>query len=63
MMEDLTNLGNLIVQEHEGKWVAFTVDYKSVVSFSESLIDLKKKIGDQEVIYMKVPPADAYLTF
>ena len=62
-MEDLTNLGKLITREHEKKWIAISKDYKHVVSFNENLKELQKEIGDVEVLYMKVPPSDVYLTF
>ena len=50
-------------EEHEKKWVAFSRDKSKVVACDESLLELKKKTGEQKLVFMKVPPADAYLSF
>ena len=62
-MKNSLNLHMIIKEEHEQKWVALSPDKTQVVAFDEKLLELKKKIGDQKVIYMKVPPADVYLSF
>ena len=62
-MKNSLNLHIIIKEEHEQKWVALSPDKTQVVAFDEKLLELKKKIGDQKVIYMKVPPADVYLSF
>ena len=62
-MNSVTNLAKILNKKHEGKWVALSQDYKKVLSFNESLVVLNKKIGDEKVVYMKVPRADVYLSF
>lgn len=62
-MSKVTNLAKTLTKKHEGKWVALSRDYKKILSFDESLVALNKKIGDQSVVYMKVPPSNAYLSF
>ena len=57
------NLHRIIKEEHEKNWVALSRDKTKVIAFDENLLELRKKIGDQKVIFMKVPPADAYLSF
>lgn len=62
-MEAELNLHRIIKEEHEKKWVALSRDKTKVIAFDENLLELKKKIGDQKVVFMKVPPADVYLSF
>ena len=38
-------------------------DKSKVIDFGVNLVQLRKKLGDQKVIFMKVPSADAYLSF
>jgi hypothetical protein len=49
---------SLITKSHENKWVALSMDYKKLIASSESLVGLKKKIGQVKVIVMHVLPAD-----
>lgn len=62
-MLNTKNLPNIITEEHEEKWVAIARDYSEVVDFDESLVALNKKIRGRDVVYMKVPPSDVYLSF
>lgn len=62
-METLANLTKTLTKDHEKKWVAFADDYSRIVGFNESLVELKKDVGDTDVVYMKIPPSDVYLTF
>lgn len=62
-MKNAANLINIITAEHERKWVALTEDTTRVVAYDQSLIALKNKIGNQKVVFMKVPPSDVYLSF
>ena len=57
------NLNKIIKEEHENNWVALSRDKTKVIDFDSSLVQLRKKLGDQKVIFMKVPPADVYLSF
>ena len=51
------NLG-LITKAHENKWVAFSLDYKKLLAVAESLIALKKLVGQTKAVVMHVLPAD-----
>ena len=62
-MNNSLNLHKIIKQEHEKNWVALTRDKSRVVAFDKDLLELKKKIGEEKVVYMKVPPSDLYLSF
>lgn len=57
------NLHKIIKEEHEKKWVALSRDKSKVIAFDENLLNLKNKIDGQSVVFMKVPPADVYLSF
>jgi hypothetical protein len=60
--QNALRLGELILPQHEKKWVALSRDKSKVIDFDESLIRLKDKVGDAEVVFMKIPPADVYLS-
>jgi hypothetical protein len=62
-MKNALNLHRIIKEQHEKKWVALSRDKSKVIDFDASLLELKKKIGNQKVVFMKVPPADVYLSF
>lgn len=55
-MKNTLELGKIIKEEHENKWVALSKDKTKVVDFDENLVRLKHKVGDEKVVYMKVPP-------
>lgn len=59
----LVDLTNILTKEHEEKWVALTRDNTKVVAFDEDLTRLDARVGDQEVVFMKVPRSDGYLSF
>lgn len=63
MTPKAVDLTKILTKEHERKWVALTRDNKRVVAFDDDLIALDKKVGDQDVVFMKVPASDAYLSF
>ena len=57
------DLSKLIKKEHENKWVAFSSDYKRIVSSGKTLKDTASKIKAREkgrVIFHKVLPFEAY---
>lgn len=54
-MDSNNDLQKILTKDHENKWVALSEDYKSVIDFSEDLSDLTKKIGVDNVVYIKVP--------
>ena len=62
-MSKVSGLARILTRKHEGKWVALSRDYKKVLSYNESLVILNKEVGEEKVVYMKVPPADVYLSF
>jgi hypothetical protein len=49
---------SLITKAHENKWVALSIDYKKILASSESLVSLKKKIGQAKAVFMHVLPAN-----
>lgn len=52
MSNDFTKV---LTKDHEDKWVAFSPDYKKVVDFSADLIELRKRIGNKDAVYLKIP--------
>ena len=62
-MKEVSGTQSILTEAHEKKWVALSVDHKKVISYSESLLDLKREVGTKKVVYMKVPPSGAYLSF
>lgn len=62
-MSNALNMHKIIKEEHENKWVALSRDKSKVIDFGANLVELRKKLGTQEVVFMKVPPADSYLSF
>ncbi|MGE5541226.1 MAG: hypothetical protein ACM3TU_03000 [Bacillota bacterium] len=61
-MRDI-DLTGVIKKEHEKKWVALTRDNKRVVAYSDDLVQLDKEVGGQDVVFMRVPPFEPYLSF
>ena len=49
---------SLINKSHENKWVALSIDYKKILASSESLVSLKKKMGQVKAVFMHVLPTD-----
>lgn len=49
----------LLTKAHENKWVAFSMDYKKLLAVAESLISVRKKVGQTKAVFMHVLPADA----
>ena len=52
-----------IKREDENKWVALSKDHSKILHISEKLIDLKKKVGNQDVVYMKIPVSGSFYAF
>ncbi len=52
------DLTKILKEQHENKWVALSRDYTKVMGVNSKLKDLKEKIGDEDVVYMKVPSSD-----
>lgn len=57
------DLSKVLTEEHERKWVALSADNTKVVDYGDSLVELDKRVSGQDVVYMKVPPSDVYLSF
>ncbi len=58
------DLSKLLTKEHEQKWVALTKDHKTVVAYDEDLLALDTRVGERDdIVFMKVPPSDGYLSF
>lgn len=58
------DLTTLLTKEHEQKWVALTKDHKTVVAYDDDLEALDARVGDRDdVVFMKVPSSDSFLSF
>ena len=57
------DLTNILGKEHEEKWVALSSDSTSVVAFDVDLLVLDKKVAGKDVVFMKVPSSETYLSF
>jgi len=58
-----TDFSKILNKTHENKWVAISEDGTKVIAVDENLPDLQKKVGDTQVFYMKVLPADVSFAF
>ena len=63
MESHVIDLTSVLSKEHEKKWVALSKDNKRVIDFDADLIALDKRVNKDEVVFMKVPPSDVYLSF
>lgn len=57
------DLTSVIKKEHEGKWIALSSDYSRVVDFADTPHELKQKIGNQEVVFMRALPTNISYAF
>ena len=62
-MQDSLDLRNVLTKDHSQKWVALSRDYKKVIDYSDDLIELRKKIGVADVVYIKVPESGRHYAF
>ncbi len=62
-MEKGQDLTKVLTKAHEKKWVALTRDYKQVVAYDENLAELDRQVGAKDVVFMKVPSSDVFLSF
>lgn len=42
-----------------GSWVAMRKDTQQVVAAADTYVDLRKKVRDDSLMYLKVPPLDS----
>ena len=57
------DLTRILTKEHEQKWVALSTDNTKVIAYDEDLLKLDKKVEGQDVVFMKVPPSEVFLSF
>jgi hypothetical protein len=57
------DLTSIIKKEHEGKWVALSADYTTVVDFADTPHELKEKVGSQQVVFMRALPTSISYAF
>ncbi len=62
-MKDVIDLTKVLTPDLEHKWVALSEDYKQVVDSSENLVELKQRVGTDNVVYMKVPASGVSYAF
>jgi hypothetical protein len=48
---------NLLTKDHDNKWVAFSLDYTKLLAVEETLVMLRKKLGNTKAVVMHVLPA------
>ena len=53
-----TNVFRILKNIHQNKWVALSRDYKKVIDFSKNLTALNKRIGNKDVVFIRVLPKD-----
>ena len=58
-----TNLSKILNKSHEKKWVALSHNRSKVLGYSDNLLELKNKVNDKNVIYMKVLSSDTSFAF
>ena len=63
MDQNVIDLTTVLTREHEQKWVALSRDNKAVVAFDADLSKLDQLVKGKDVVFMKVPRSDAYLSF
>ena len=49
---------SLLTKAHENKWVAFSLDYQKLLAYADSLVSLRRKVGQVKSVVMRVLPAD-----
>ena len=57
------NLSKILDKSHEKKWVALSPDRSKVLGSSMNLVELKNKVNNKEVLYMKVLSSDTSFVF
>lgn len=57
------NLSGILKKKHEGKWVALTKDYKQIISYSDRLTTLERKVGEKDAVYIKALRTDVSYAF
>lgn len=50
----------LLKKAHENKWVAISANYKKLLAVGETLAEVLKKTGKEEVVVMQVMPNTSY---
>ncbi|MEK7558604.1 MAG: hypothetical protein AAB507_02140 [Patescibacteria group bacterium] len=55
-IKESKQISKLINKLHENKWVAFSSDYKKIIDYKEGLVELDKKVGDKDAVYIRVLP-------
>ena len=61
MDTNVIDLTTILTHEHEQKGVVLSRDNKTVVAFDADLVTLDQRVGDKDVVFMKVPRSDVYL--
>ena len=62
MEQQIVDFTKVLTQNHERKWVALSKDNKKVVDYDVDLVALDRRVKKDEVIFMKVPASDIYLS-
>ena len=62
-MNHAIDLTKILGREHESNWVALSRDNKTVVDYDKDLVALDEKVKGKDVVFMRVPSSDVYLSF
>ncbi len=62
-MKKVIDLTEVLTPDLERKWVALSEDYTEVIGSSEDLLELKKQVNREDVVYLKVPVAGVSYAF
>jgi hypothetical protein len=63
MDKNVVDLTKILTKDHEQQWVALSKNNTKVIDADTDLIELDKRVGNQDVVFMKVPSSDVYLSF
>lgn len=61
--QKVVDLTTVLTKEHERKWVALSKDSARVIACDDDLVRLDQRVAGEEVIFMKVPSSDTFLSF
>ncbi len=57
------DLSTVLKKEHEGKWVALSTDYSAVVEYADTPHELKQKVGNKDVVFIRALPTGLSFAF
>ena len=61
--EKNTDFTKIFEKIHENKWVALSEDRRKVLAYDSDILELKKKVKGQKVVYTQVLSSDTLFAF